>query len=380
MKKWMLSFCALLMCALLLLPFAGTANAAIDLSKSVSLTVKTTGDAVMAEDLASVGVSVDAYRIATAEAVSGFDTYKFKADPLFVSLQSEMDDPDMNSDKWNSIAQKAADIILRGKAAKTIKDGDLNSKTGTTDKAIDLGNNPGLYVIMARGSDIKQDKPTNSVYPRYAQVNSAGKLVTIANTQEYKYSFEPVLVALPNKTDEIKEGTTINTADNPDEWVYDPTIYLKPERLHKDGQLRIIKTFERFEIDHTVTSVFKLTAYSTYVGEGSSSNVVVPGFEGKKYSIVSTTEEGGSVTVDGIPYGSTVVVTEVYAGHAYTFVSKVPETPLIIGDEIAEVTFTNTYDDHNRHGGSVTNSFKYDDTADKWNLNGTTNKGNTKSW
>ena len=376
MKKWMLSICALVLCAALLLSYTGTADAAIDFDKELTIKVNVSGDKAISDDLTdNTSVAIDLYKIASAEKVSDFDTYIFTADSLFTDLQADIDDPDINNDKWNSIAQKAADIVLRSRAAN---DPALTVTQGNAGAEMSIGKNPGLYLIVARGSDIGQDKPASGNYPRYAEVNSSGKIVTIANTDNYKYSFEPVLVAAPGK--EADEDGVINTANTPDEWIYDLDVTLKPERLQNDGQLRIVKTFESFEVDHTVTSVFSLTAYSTYEGAGSSSNVEVPGFEKKYYSIVSSDENGGSVTIDNIPYGSTVVVTEEYAGHAYTFVSKSPADPIVIGDEISEVIFTNKYDNSNRHGGSVTNSFKYDDTAGTWTLNGTTNKNSSKSW
>ena len=87
--------------------------------------------------------------------------------------------------------------------------------------------------------------------------------------------------------------------------------------------------------------------------------------------VVSTTHEGAgseTVTLDKIPAGLDVTVTEVYSGASYTIVGSDSDSAFIWSDpaveagagEEASVTFTNRYDGGNRGGYGVTNHFDSD--------------------
>ncbi len=75
-----------------------------------------------------------------------------------------------------------------------------------------------------------------------------------------------------------------------------------------------------------------------------------------------------TLTIDQIPAGLSVTVTEVYSGASYTVSGSGEETVLIVSDaaagadaaQEASVVFTNRYNGGNRGGYGVTNRFESD--------------------
>ena len=81
--------------------------------------------------------------------------------------------------------------------------------------------------------------------------------------------------------------------------------------------------------------------------------------------------------VGKIPVGSTVTVTEVYSGAAYSSVSGVSQqTEIVSAEEAAQVAFENDYNDDDKGGGSVTNTFNYSKSEEEWSWSkvGTSNE------
>ena len=70
-----------------------------------------------------------------------------------------------------------------------------------------------------------------------------------------------------------------------------------------------------------------------------------------------------SIVIEDLPVGALVTVTEVYAGGNYKSADGAVKKTTIIRDELkteevelAEIKFTNTYNDTYKGGGSVTNT------------------------
>ena len=97
--------------------------------------------------------------------------------------------------------------------------------------------------------------------------------------------------------------------------------------------------------------------------------------------VISTTHAGlveETVTLEHIPAGVTVRVTEVYSGASYETAGDTVKDVLIWSDaaaggtidgvviETAEVTFENRYDGGNRGGYGVTNEFTNKDAGWEW--------------
>ena len=81
--------------------------------------------------------------------------------------------------------------------------------------------------------------------------------------------------------------------------------------------------------------------------------------------VAFTTYGTKSVTIDKLPIGSYVVVTETYQGARYEVVdSKTDYTRVLAADAVANVTFTNT-GNNNFGGHGILNEFIYGDDK-KW--------------
>ncbi len=330
----------------------------IDLTTPCSLTISLTGDVTMAEDAKTANAVIDVYRIAEAVKVQGFDTYTFKASPGFEGLEAAMTDKDIDAAGWKTIAQQAAEIIL-GSAPEGKTEWDPSEKaaaydslktSGDPETKIDLGANPGLYLVVAHGKDVTEYATT------VTDDTGTSSIATIANSKTYTYKFAPELISLPTK-DAVKEGEEeiINTA-NPGDWIYDATAALKPSREFRIGDLEITKILEDYRqrqkkeklIKDPATFVFEVTAY-----EDETQKVEV---YHDYVSIVFKEFGEKSVLVKGLPVGSYVVVKEEYHGN---YTAYPDQTTTIIANETVGVEFKNTYDDGEPGGGSVTNHFEY---------------------
>ena len=80
-----------------------------------------------------------------------------------------------------------------------------------------------------------------------------------------------------------------------------------------------------------------------------------------------------SVTIENIPAGITVTVTEIYAGASYELVSKNEQTAVIVsgkavelGSSAASVAFENKYNGGNDSGYGLMNEFKAGDEDGDW--------------
>lgn len=185
-----------------------------------------------------------------------------------------------------------------------------------------------------------------------------------------KYTFTPYLTALPGSEYAL-------TGAGGDEWVYDTEIGLKPEAEPQFGKLNIHKILQNYnETLGQTTFVFRVEAID------EDGNLLYDAENKPVYSeVVSTTHAGlaeETVTLEHIPAGVTVRVTEVYSGASYETVGEIVKDVLIWSDaaegeavdgiliETAEVSFENRYDGGNRGGYGVTNEFTNGDAGWEW--------------
>ena len=172
-----------------------------------------------------------------------------------------------------------------------------------------------------------------------------------------KYVFTPYLTALPS-------SDYTQTGAGSDDWQYDRTIYLKGEAQPQFGKLTINKTLSNYnETLGLTTSVFEI------VGKDAQENVVYT-------NVASITHNGAgteSVTIENIPAGITVTVTEIYAGASYELVSENEQTAVIVsgeavelGSSAASVAFENKYNGGNDSGYGLMNEFKAGDEDGDW--------------
>ena len=179
-------------------------------------------------------------------------------------------------------------------------------------------------------------------------------------TPNYTYTFTPYLVSLPT-------NNYYNGKDASDNWIYNLTgsnaVGLKTEQHVRYGNLVINKEL----VDHNAT----FGDEATFVFQ-----IDIEKPDGKKETRIEelTFNAAGSdsVTIEKIPAGSHVTVTEVYSGASYELASaKSQETDIIANPEKetevefkpAEVSFINKHDGRTNGGYGVKNNFKLDENG-----------------
>ena len=318
MKKRALTSLAL--AAGILLLFAATALA-VDLDRTVVVTVNAGGQDFY-EDLQDAHVVVDFYRI--ADAVAAGDAFTFAPVAPYQGLQIPTD-PDNAA--WNALAQTCAEMALE--LDKPMVEG------AETFKPIESELEAGLYLILARG--VNEENPV-----RHTQTpEGEDAIVTAAHSENYAYTFNPELIAVPYRASEL------------DEWSYAPTITLKPARELREKPLEIVKRLENYRPEGPAVFVFSVKAVKD--GVTVYDNVVTTSF----------TEAGEKSLLVGVPIGSEVTVTEVYSGAGYKPVGRTAQHVTVTLDEDAVVTFVNDVDGTTTTGGGIENHFEYDN-ADSW--------------
>lgn len=320
----------------------------VDLDKAVSLTVTSaqtnTGSTLFAEDLKTADVVADLYRVADAVDVEGYDTYTFEAvEPYDTLTGFDVADPDVTSEDWQKMAQVAAAKALDG-----TQTADVSGKA--LDEKISDGISSGLYLVVLHGKDM--------AIADY--VKDGDEVQTIARSTYFEYSFEPILISLPTRSDQDPanmDGASNMTSNTDLPWQYDVEIAVKAARERMLSSLMITKSLLTYETKDPATFVFQV--------EGVVPAVVEQGIEIEKeirysnvVSIVFDGAEDKSLVIEDLPVGMEMTVTEVYSGANYKLTTDAAQTATIVPDETAEVTFENDYDDKYKGGGSIRNEFR----------------------
>lgn len=308
----------------------GSARALEDESTLCSLTMHPGGD-TWDEDMEKAGIVIDLYKVAGARKDASYDTYNYEVEPDFAALEQRLTAgrAELDGSAWSDLAAEAAQIILRGETAvEPLKSVPVNTKIEELEW--------GLYLVVAHGENLSD----------YVKENTDGKIVTIAQSPEYEYSFFPSLVSLPSTSDNL-DAEGMNTSQGT--WHYDAEGTLKPERAPRFGDLEITKTLNGYHTGTGAAFVFDVEAVLD--DAVVYSNVVSINF----------TESGTrTVTLTGvIPAGAVVTVTEIYSGTSYTVVGDSAKTVTVSAEELASVAFENEYNDNGNHGGSILNSFEF---------------------
>lgn len=265
------------------------------------------------EELHTMELSIRLYQVAEVKESGAFEAladYQALAEDLLAV------DEHTTATIWEQMAETAAEIAATdadSPAVVTMQDGAAEAKDLST----------GLYLVM--------------VEPVEATV--------------YSYTFAPYLVALP--------GNSYAESGN-DEWEYEVEARLKPDRADLYGTLTIEKTLDSYNATLGGASfVFRIEAVK----------------ENKKvYSdVVSLTfDRAGSksITLEAIPAGAEVSVTEVYSGAIYQAVSASTQQVQIVASGAAQaqakVAFRNTYDGRLNSGSGIVNHFTHEEDG-TWN-------------
>lgn len=309
---------------LLTLPGAKAASA-IDTDAECSIQFDIGGNSELLND--NVTVQVNLYKVASVD-VSG----NYTATGAFSKL-------DFSSVSADNLDTAAATWAERAKEAQ----GKLTDSEGNT--VVD----PTKTVTQKNGR-FYQDKLETGLY-----LVDTPKVIT----PNYTYTFTPYLISLPT-------NNYYNNNHTNDDWIYNLTgsnaVSLKTEQHVRYGNLVINKEL----VDHNAT----FGNNATFVFQ---IDIKKPD-EKKETRIEELTFNAAgsdSVTIEKIPAGSTVTVTEVYSGASYKLTSQNNVTATIVANdekeagqagETAVVSFTNEHDGRTNGGYGVKNNFKLDET------------------
>ena len=179
-------------------------------------------------------------------------------------------------------------------------------------------------------------------------------------TPNYTYTFTPYLISLPT-------NNYYNNDHTNDEWIYNLTgsnaVGLKTEQHVRYGNLVINKEL----VDHNATfgnnATFVFQIDITTLDKKTETRIE---------ELTFNAAGSDSVTIEKIPAGSTVTVTEVYSGASYKLTSENNVTATIVANdekeagqagETAVVSFTNEHDGRTNGGYGVKNNFKLDENG-----------------
>ena len=340
-------------------------------------------------DIVNAKIQADLYLVAAAKKDDMYDTYHyefFDNAPIVIDaatsfLNSLADDPDpAKQNKQDSmlktfspLAQAFAESIF------TYEELDLEkyptksvvAGTGTTIKVEGL--DPGLYMLVLRGSDLEMkaedvDKcyVTTMTKVGGGQYNEYGSadidiVATRALSDSYEYIFEPQLITVPTKVvydSENKPVQQYNTAYG--EWTNTLNIVAKPDWKPRFGDLKIVKTLNNYIGTDPATFVYSIKAT---IGEGEKEKDVFSDVVAIHYPVET------EITIEKqIPVGAKVTVEEVYQGSRYEVVGDIAQETIILSpkDEKApaSVTFENKHNDTEFGGYGVVNNFTYVENKD----------------
>lgn len=305
---------------LLTLPGAKAASA-IDTDAECSIEFDISGNS---SELLSASIPVNLYKVASVDESGNYTG---------IGAFSKLDLSSVSADNLDAAAATWAERAAEAK--KLLKDDtEPTTTTLTQGRGTATGLDTGLYLV---------DTP---------------KVIT----PNYTYTFTPYLVSLPTNNYYSGNGAS-------DDWIYDLTkeynsaVGLKPEQHVRYGNLVINKEL----VDHNAT----FGNNATFVFQ-----IDITTLDNKKETRIEelTFDAAGShsVTIEKIPAGSHVTVTEVYSGASYELASaKSQETDIIANPEKetevefrpAEVSFINKHDGRINGGYGVKNNFKLDENG-----------------
>ena len=326
--------CALVLAGALVFPgmskIRTEAALAIDTAAVCSLTVSVE-DSDYKDDFNEMSIPVTLYRVADVDA-SG----RFTAVEPFTKVDFGSVSNTTTADDWMKLAETAAGC-LEG------------------DPEVPEGNVSTVNVEKSR-------EGSQNASGKFQNLKTGMYLIVPADTYNadhtVRYTFTPYLTALPSS-----EYTLTGTGS--EDWDYDTEVGLKAGEETQYGKLNITKVLSNYNETLGRTSfVFQIE------GRDETGTVVYS-------NVISTTHEGAgneTVTLDKIPAGLDVTVTEVYSGASYQIVGSDTDSDVIWSDSAVEagvaqgkgpngeagVTFTNEYGGGNRGGYGVTNHFDSD--------------------
>ncbi|MBQ9662011.1 MAG: hypothetical protein IJV40_02525 [Oscillospiraceae bacterium] len=347
-----------------------------------------------ADEVKNAKVQADLYLVAKAVKDPQYDTYSYDfTGSAFASLETDIKtalvaDPEKQNDqdtmlkKFAPIAQGAIKIVKAGSATVN------KSSEATTTTSISVsGLDGGMYLLVLRGSDLKPDDSDEGYFKTVEkeQGESMGEsgeeasdlIVTRALTDSYEFVFEPQLITLPTKMLDGKQS--YNTAYGT--WENDLSITAKPDWKERNGILKITKTLTNY-VDLSKDGEYFEPATFSFSIEGKNKDGKVVYQREVSLSVTSNVSEKEVVTLDDIPIGTVVTITESYTGSHYDIngsatrevTIQAPKTEIgTDGTEVVtgdEVNFSNSGNNTHRGGHGVENKFEFHESEWQWVVDG----------
>ena len=320
MKKRIKTAGALTLAAITVLSAAGLSSVygalGVETGRECSLTF--TLDGTEFDELRSLEIPVDVYKVADITEEAVYDTAKYTD---FADLGLENVSSTTKAEDWAQMAEKAMETVKNNGIEPTVKV--TKPKGAAESTGVDL--KTGMYLVQAE----------------------------TVQSSEYTYDFTPYLVSLPN-------NYYYSNENQDDTWVYDVTSTMKPQQTQRYGDLEIVKDLTKYNAS-LKDALFVFQVEGTRHGEKVYSDVVSVKFDkaGKK-----------SVLVEDLPAGTVVTVKEVYAGGSYSNTSGDTQETVIAAegstDNPASVSFTNTYNGKLIPGTGIVNHFENKDGEWSW--------------
>lgn len=361
----------------------------------------TAEDQTFANEMKKAKVEADLYLIAPAVADPMYDTYSytFADGSAFAGLKDRVNealktDPtkpattreDMLK-SFSPIAQAAAGIAKGPSVNPTKVQAAAENATEIT-----VGKLPaGMYLLILRGADLAKNETETGYFTtakksgtgEYADPTNPGQDVTITVTRalsdNYEFLFEPQIITLPTKMVETAQGTaqSYNTAYG--EWSEILNITAKPDWKPRNGILKITKTLTNYADLSKEDRYFEPITFAFSVVGIKDGNTVYQ--KVVALSVNSPVDEELVATLEDIPIGTTVTVTEVYEGaHAeldpdaepnpQTVVIQSPNPTTAADGTTTTVTsnvnFTNVNNKKHRGGHGIENKFTFNKSTGGW--------------
>lgn len=328
-------------------------------------------------------IAVSGIHLSSAYAAKLIDTSKKCSLTLEVPFDSEYR-MEENQPELTASLYKVAEVSETGTYSNIGQFGIDVTQLGKGDKSASWGEAAetaaaAIETAVGTESEITPDLTMKLVQGTATQtgLDQGMYLITMESVEgaEHVYTFSPYLIALPNNA--YAQG---QAAAN-DDWIYEVTSTLKLGAEPLYGSLVIEKTVNNFNKIKDISGDDE----TSEVLEGDATFVFqIEGMKGTKiYSDVISInfKEAGtqSVTIDQIPVGMDVTVTEVYAGANYQLVDEnmASQKAVIVSDRVAQtkgiatVSFVNTYDGGMIDGDGVVNHFSYSEDDEAWNWDAT---------
>ena len=385
------------MLSLVLLLALAPAGWAVDLTTpntvNVNLVPKDKEGTEYESDIVNANIVADLYLVASAVKDDKYDTYhyEFKNSPVVGSDLPAFDDALIDEEepenqnkletmlrKFTPLAHAFAETILTydgvNEITPTVKDVEAN---GTMIKVEGLS--AGLYMLILHGKDLVKD-PTDEEKCYVTTMTKKGGegekdttfTATRALSDDYEFIFEPQLITVPTKEITAEDGTksqSYNTAYG--EWTNTLNIVVKPDWKPRNGILKITKTLTNYADLSEEGRYFEPMLFTFSVvgrdkqGEGAKEvyrKVVA-------LSVDSPVREREVATLEDIPIGTWVTVTEIYSGAHATGQTTHPEfqiqSPTVTGENGTTtitsqgVNFVNVNNDTHRGGHGIENKFTF---------------------